>query len=150
MCWKAFLAGRGQRPVPAPADVNARVLLVDDEDSIRVSLKRFFTRRGWQVSEARDGEAALSVLRSENADSFALVLCDLRMPGMGGAELYEQLKLEFPQLIKRLVLVSGDVVSTETATFVATTECAVLEKPFELRTLGTLADEKLSSMHQGQ
>jgi DNA-binding response OmpR family regulator len=144
-----FNADRAVRAVPVPADVNARVLLVDDEDSIRVSLKRYFTRRGWQVFEARDGEAALSVLRTEDAQSFALVLCDLRMPGMGGAELYAQLGREFPEMIARLVMVSGDVVSAETAAFIAGIDCVVLEKPFELRALGALADDKLATLHSG-
>lgn len=142
-----FNSGRRPRPAPVPSEVNARVLLVDDEDSIRVSLKRFFTRRGWQVFEARDGESALSVLRTEDADSFALVLCDLRMPGMGGAELYEHLGREFPQMISRLVLVSGDVVSAETASFISAIDCVVLEKPFELRALGAIADDKLAMLH---
>jgi signal transduction histidine kinase/CheY-like chemotaxis protein len=144
-----FAAARAGRKVPVPSEVNARVLLIDDEDAIRTSLKRFFTRRGWQAFEARDGEAALSILRTEGAESFALLLCDLRMPGMGGAELYEHLKREFPSVLSRLVLVSGDVVSTETAAFVAAADCDVLEKPFELRTLGALADDKLAIMHGG-
>jgi signal transduction histidine kinase/ActR/RegA family two-component response regulator len=142
-----FSAGRVARTIPVPSEVNARVLLIDDEDSIRISLKRFFTRRGWQVFEARDGQSALAVLRTEDPDSFALLLCDLRMPGMGGPELYETLKFEFPQLLSRLVLVSGDVVSAETAKFIAGTDCVVLEKPFELRTLGALADDKLALLH---
>jgi CheY-like chemotaxis protein len=144
-----FSASRAPRAVPVPADVNARVLLVDDEDSIRTSLKRFFTRRGWQVLEARDGAAALSVLQAEDADSFALVLCDLRMPGMGGAELYAHIKEHYPQILTRLVLVSGDVVSAETAAFVAASQCVVLEKPFELKALGALADDRLASFHGG-
>jgi CheY-like chemotaxis protein len=119
----------------------ARVLIIDDEESIRTSLKRYFTKRGWQVFEAGDGRSALQLLAKENAESFALVLCDLRMPGMAGPELHARVKTEFPSILDRLVMVTGDVVSTDAAAFLAQTNCRVLEKPFELRVLTALAEE---------
>lgn len=121
-----------------------RVLIVDDEESIRLSLRRYFAKRGWDVSDARDGAEALAVLRSEGADAFAIVLCDLRMPGMSGAEFHERVETELPSVLDRLVLVSGDVVSPDAAALVARTKCRLLEKPFELRTLGVLADEMVA------
>ena len=121
-----------------------RVLLVDDEESIRASLRRYFTRRGWEVSEAEDGAAALELLRDEGPEAFAIVLCDLRMPGMSGAEFHACVETELPEVLERLVLVSGDVVSPDAASLVARTKCRVLEKPFELRMLGDLADEMVA------
>jgi PAS domain S-box-containing protein len=138
------------RAAPAPAlgaNVRGRVLLVDDEEAIRTSLKRYFTRRGWDVVEAGDGRQALELLRTEPVDAFSLVLCDLRMPGMGGAELHAHLEREQPAMLKRLVFTSGDTVSVEAAAFVASTKCRLLEKPFELKTLGALADGMLAAQH---
>ena len=74
-----------------------------------------------------------------------MVLCDLRMPGMGGAELHARLVVEAPSILERLVLVSGDVVSPAAAAFVESSKCRLLEKPFELKTLGALAEEMLGN-----
>ncbi|HYV97600.1 MAG TPA: PAS domain-containing protein [Gemmatimonadaceae bacterium] len=140
------------RRTPLPGQVLAssvgaqrRVLLVDDEESIRQSLRRFFTRKSWEVFEASDGGMALDVLRQQGADSFALILCDLRMPGLGGPELHAQLQVEFPRLLERLVIVTGDVVSNEASAFLAMSKVRVLEKPFELKTLIALAESMLEA-----
>jgi PAS domain S-box-containing protein len=133
---------------PAP-NGRGRVLLVDDEDAIRMSLRRFFTRRGWDVFDANSGGVALDILRRERADSFALVLCDLRMPGMGGAAVHAHIAKDFPGLLDRVVIVTGDVVSSDASAFLGTTSVRVLEKPFELRALGALADELLAQSRAG-
>lgn len=120
--------------------MSPRVLIADDEEAIRLSLTRFFTRRGWAVETAADGHAALAALRGPDADRFTMILCDLRMPGMGGAELHEVLRAERPSLLARFVLASGDV-EPEVAALVRSSPCRVLEKPFELEALWALAEE---------
>ncbi|MBL7007393.1 MAG: sigma-54-dependent Fis family transcriptional regulator [Planctomycetes bacterium] len=70
-----------------------RVLVVDDEDDIRLGLKRLMQRLGARVSEAADGAAALRELERRPAD---LVLSDLMMPGMTGAELLPEIKRRWP------------------------------------------------------
>jgi CheY-like chemotaxis protein len=110
-----------------------RVLIVDDEPSIRLALRRFFTREGWDVAEADDGQAALDQLTTDaEADSFDLIICDLRMPGVSGLDLHESLRVSRPKLLQRLILATGDVVSADAADFVRRTSCPVLQKPFEL------------------
>lgn len=61
-----------------------RILVVDDETTIRLALSRFLRTRGFEVEVADSGSAALETLRR---DRFALMLCDLRMPGMTGLEV---------------------------------------------------------------
>jgi len=61
-----------------------RILVVDDENTIRLALSRFLRTRGFEVELADSGPAALETLRR---DRFALMLCDLRMPGMTGLEV---------------------------------------------------------------
>lgn len=122
-----------ERTGPAP-----RVLIVDDETTIRIALRRFFTRMGWEVEEAANGEAALDILLGTGAAAaqpFSLVVSDLRMPGINGIELYERLKEAQPQILRRLIFSTGDLVSEEAASFVSNTDCVVLQKPFELSTL---------------
>ena len=69
-----------------------RVLIVDDDESLRESLELVLAAEGFEVVTAADGSAALGRLE---ASSFDVVLCDVRMPGMDGIEL-------LPQLVRRL------------------------------------------------
>ncbi|HEU4565932.1 MAG TPA: HD domain-containing phosphohydrolase [Gemmatimonadaceae bacterium] len=71
--------GEGERAV-------ASVLVVDDELSIRLALARHLHTRGYEVQTAESGTAALDLLRRQR---FAVMLCDLRMPGMSGVEVAE-------------------------------------------------------------
>jgi putative nucleotidyltransferase with HDIG domain len=61
-----------------------RILVVDDETTIRLALSRFLRTRGFEVELADSGTAALDTLQRHR---FALMLCDLRMPGMTGLEV---------------------------------------------------------------
>jgi putative two-component system response regulator len=62
----------------------ARILVVDDEDTIRLVLAKFLRTRGFEVATAESGEAALEALAGAN---FDLMLCDVRMPGLSGVEI---------------------------------------------------------------
>lgn len=76
------------------AKAPANILIVDDEEGIRSSLKEFLSKRfECEISEAADGEAALSLLR---ANKFDLVFLDIKMPGISGIEVIkERKKLEY-------------------------------------------------------
>lgn len=65
----------------------AHILIVDDEKSIRDTLKEILEYEKYEISEAGDGEAALSVLEKGGID---VVLCDIQMPKMDGIELLEK------------------------------------------------------------
>jgi DNA-binding response OmpR family regulator len=117
------------------------VLIVDDEVSIRVALGRYFARRGWDVAEAADGEAARSLLEPNAAASFDVVICDLHMPRFSGFAFYRWLAAVRPDAAERLVLSSGDVEAGETAEFLREVRRPVLPKPFDLRELDRVIDE---------
>jgi putative two-component system response regulator len=65
-------------------DALRRILVVDDEATIRLALSRFLRTRSFEVEVAETATGALEVLARER---FSLMLCDLRMPGMSGLEL---------------------------------------------------------------
>ena len=135
---------------PVPTGTNGqRVLIVDDESTIRIALRRFFTRLGWTVEEAANGEIALSMLtidaEQQELPQFALVVSDLRMPGLSGIEMYNRLLVEQPAVLRRIIFSTGDLVSEDAARFVRTTECIVLQKPFELATLREIVDRVLAN-----
>lgn len=128
------------RSADAPATAG-RALVIDDESTIRAALRRFFARRGWAMDEAEDGRVGLQKLLASPADEgYDVVLCDLRMPVLSGIELYAAVARARPELLARLIFSSGDVASAEAASFLATTRCRVLEKPFQLSTLGEVVD----------
>ena len=61
-----------------------RVLVVDDEESIRNAMGKFLKARGYDVEVADSGDAALAILQQSRFDAL---LCDVRMPGMSGTEV---------------------------------------------------------------
>jgi CheY-like chemotaxis protein len=125
-----------QRETQIPSTSAPRVLVVDDESPIRHALRRFFVKRNWLVDEAEDGGAALHAIQSApSSDHYALVISDLRMPGVSGIELHDRLAMAHPSMLDRVIFTTGDVVSAEAAEFVARTTCVVLEKPFEFSAL---------------
>lgn len=71
------------------------VLVVDDEWVIREGCTRLLSREDCRVLTAEDGKEALDVLASEPVD---VILCDLKMPVMGGVEVLEQTSLHYPDL----------------------------------------------------
>lgn len=84
------------------SDGKAKILIVDDELSIRTSLSLLLGETGYAVSTAEDGFAALATLRNEIPD---ILLSDLYMPGMTGFELTSVVRRRFPQV--RAIAMSG-------------------------------------------
>jgi len=124
-------------PAPAPAAAKSlagiRVLLVDDEELIRRPMSRFLAKRGAEIRDAGDGEAALARLQ-EGFDPH-VILADLRMPKMDGAELYERLQQERPALAERVIFLSGDITHLASRGLAEVPRDRVLVKPVELAEL---------------
>ncbi|MFH1467284.1 MAG: sigma-54 dependent transcriptional regulator [Pseudomonadota bacterium] len=101
------------RPDPsAPRDARppSRVLVVDDEESLRHMLRLILERAGYEAITAQDGEDALRVLERE--PDVWVVLCDLRMPRLDGLGLLRELRRRHPGL---LVIMMSAYGSTDTA-----------------------------------
>ncbi|MBA3821452.1 MAG: response regulator [Deltaproteobacteria bacterium] len=101
------------------------VLVVDDEPAVRAGTSRILERIGLTTVEARDGEEALVQLRA-HAPAFDLVILDMGMPVMGGAECFRQLRAlsQVPVLIA-----TGYAVDAEVQDLVAR-GAALIEKPY--------------------
>ncbi|HET9334736.1 MAG TPA: sigma-54 dependent transcriptional regulator [Gemmatimonadota bacterium] len=82
-----------------------RILVVDDEETIRMALGELLRSEGHAVREAADGGEALAALEGAPAD---LVLADLRMPGMDGMRLLEAVRSGFPDSLVVLITAQGD------------------------------------------
>ena len=86
------------------------ILLVEDEPAVRQLFAVALARAGYQVHEARNGQEAMKVF-DQHGDSIDLLLTDMRMPFMGGAELARQLRARRRTL--KLLCISGYAGGTE-------------------------------------
>jgi two-component system, OmpR family, KDP operon response regulator KdpE len=85
--------------------LQGKVLIVDDEPSIRRALHTTFGTLGFDVSEAVNGEQAIPLLRASNFDA---VLLDVNMPGMGGIQTCREIRRQFPQLAVLMLTVRNE------------------------------------------
>ncbi len=98
------------KPLSVPAEPhgndltgNATVLLVEDEDAVRLFGARALRNKGYRVLEARSGEQALDMLRGD--ETVEVLITDVVMPGMDGVTLARLVRLERPTI--RVILISG-------------------------------------------
>jgi CheY-like chemotaxis protein len=119
--------------MPPKSLAGIRVLLVDDEELIRRPMGRFLSKRGAEIREAGDGQAALE--RLQEGYEPHVILADLRMPRMDGAEFYERLQQERPALADRLLFLSGDITHLASRGLAEVPRDRVLVKPVELAEL---------------
>jgi PAS domain S-box-containing protein len=148
--FKIYLPSAAEAPAVAPAIEVAKkpspgtetILLVEDEDHVRTVATRILRRNGYTVLEARTGPEALR-LWHDHAREIDLVVTDMVMPGMGGRELSNHVRLERPDM--PLLFMSG---YTEDGAFqrgVLEPGETYLEKPFGEDRLTRLVRRALSS-----
>jgi two-component system response regulator GlrR len=118
------------------------ILVVDDDANVRTLLRRAIEHMGHQVVEASDAPSAIALLERQKVD---LVLCDVRMPGLDGVWLLDQIVTRFPDI--PVALATG---MTEMDPRVTLRRGVVgyLTKPFRLEPLRLLiekVDEKQAS-----
>ena len=118
----------------------ATLLVADDDPGLRESLGRTLTRAGYNVVLASDGSQALKRALTQ---PFDLIICDLRMPRLGGREMYQTLAQMHPAVAGRMVFATGDTVRGDTLQFLERLGRPFLQKPFKLDELRrVLADVK--------
>ena len=120
------------------------VLVVDDEQVVRLVIRRFMQRSGWVVAEAESAEQALTMLDGVLIPD--LVICDLNLPGLSGAELCLRITERQPALASRLVLTSGDPGSVSRELGRTSLDCPILGKPFSLIDLERVVDSVACSV----
>jgi len=116
------------------------VLVVEDEEAVRLIVRRVLRDQGYEILEARDGNEALRIC-AQKGGSIDLVLSDVIMPGMGGRELSRALAASRPGL--PILFMSGYNDDGELAGFGAELGPGVLAKPFTAETLATQVREAL-------
>ncbi|MDP6705530.1 MAG: response regulator [Alphaproteobacteria bacterium] len=105
----------------------ARILLAEDDESVRRFVARALTLDGHDVTEAADGALALEALRE---DRFDLLLTDIAMPVMDGIQLALNVARDYPTL--RILMMSGYADERRRAHNLETLVHDVVAKPFSL------------------
>ena len=135
---EAKTSGPSSAPAAGPAPtliVNGRegkgkkVLVIDDEEPILQMVREALSEHGYEVDVARDGESALKHLHQTPYD---LALCDWKMPGLNGQQVYERLRASNPKLSDRMIFITGDVINDKTQKFLQERKKMCLSKPFSL------------------
>jgi two-component system response regulator HydG len=118
----------------------ARILVIDDDESMRDSCRQALARKAGRVEVAGDGLTGLGILEKE---AFDLVILDLKMPGLNGMEVLNRIKQEYPEVV--VVVITG----------YATVESAVeamrhgaydfLPKPFTPESLRAIIERALDT-----
>lgn len=105
------------------------ILVVDDEPSIRGALVRTLEALGHRVDVAADGKEAGQALDARHYDR---ILLDVRMPRVGGDALYHDLKVRRPDVLPRIIFLTGDGENESTQSLLRDSGCLALHKPFSL------------------
>jgi len=138
--------GRPEDTAAVPASPAAgpprpgRVLVVDDDAELAGVLAAALRAEGHDVETAANGLEALTVL--ERSD-FDVILSDVRMPKLDGPGLHRELTQRRPDLLERLVFVTGDILGRETAAFLERTKTAHLTKPFDIKQIRRVVHDVL-------
>jgi two-component system NtrC family sensor kinase len=124
---------KSERSIPAPVSpsegLGKKVLVIDDEEAILQMVRETLAEQGYEVDVARDGESALSRL---GKTSYDLALCDWKMPGLNGQQIYERVRASNPALSERMIFFTGDVINEKAERFLRESRRVCLSKPFSL------------------
>jgi CheY-like chemotaxis protein len=119
-----------------------RVLIADDEDSMRALVARAIAMDGHETVTAQDGAEALEILTRENG-AFDLLLTDIQMPIMDGIALALSAARDFPELT--ILLMTGFADQRERASNLSAIAHDVITKPFSVADIRTAVADALAT-----
>jgi two-component system, cell cycle sensor histidine kinase and response regulator CckA len=129
----------------SPSAAPRKILIMDDEEAIRILLKEMLLRLGYEAESASDGAAAIDLYRhaQEAGQPFAAVVLDLVVPcGMGGKEALTTLRAINPEV--KAIVSSGYSNDPIMADFSHYGFCGVLPKPYQLSELSAVLQQVLA------
>jgi PAS domain S-box-containing protein len=132
-----------EKDMPA---ISANVLVLDDETDIATMIAEILRQDGHVVEIAKDALSALRIIEHADVD---LIVSDLRMPGLDGPGLYHAIREKRPELIDRLLFITGDVLAADIDRFLTRTGAAVVEKPLDPAALRRAVAGRLIEMEGG-
>lgn len=122
-----------------------RILIIEDEPAIGEICQRTLTGEGFEVGIAVNGSVAQGMLGEKDYD---LYLIDIRIPVMDGKELYQYMSEKYPELTKRVIFITGDVMGGSTQSFLELSGRPYLLKPFTPDELRIIVSETLKQIEK--
>lgn len=109
------------------------LLVIEDEPAVMSFVSRALERGGYEVVGASSGAKALELLAAQN---FSGIISDMRTPGnVSGGGVYHWIKDNRPELARRIVFITGDIVNEDTVAILKETGAPCVEKPFRVQDL---------------
>lgn len=130
---------RSFRPVPLNVSRPRTVLVVDDDEGHRAGLRAFLEKVGFEVAEAWSGRSAMAQVTSGHLPE--MVITDLKMADGSGFWFLEELEQEFPRLVRKTVVLSGNADHEAAVRLSEDTGCPVIRKPFDAGQLLDILDQ---------
>jgi len=106
-----------------------RILVMDDEETLRELIAVALRLDGHEVDTASDGGSGLEMLKGSCYD---LIITDLKMPGLDGRGFFLKVMEERPELLERLLFVTGDTVDMDSLKLLKEMNRPFIEKPFTI------------------
>jgi len=125
---------------PLVLDGVKNVLVLDDERDVLYVLEEGLRSENLHVYPAESGEEALQLMEKRR---FDLILADIKMPKMDGREFYRRVRDVAPDLARKIIFVTGDVLSPDTRRFIDETGNGSVMKPFSLNRVREVVYEAL-------
>ena len=116
----------------------ARILVIDDDESMRDSCRQALARKASRIEVAEDGLTGLGILKKE---AFDLVILDLKMPGLSGMEVLNRIKQEYPEVV--VVVITGYATVESAVEAMRRGAYDFLPKPFTPESLRAIVDRAL-------
>ncbi|MGK9171563.1 response regulator [Inquilinus limosus] len=115
-----------------PRSLSGQILVVDDEEELAELIAERLAGDGLEIDIATSGAAAIELIR---ARAYDVLITDLRMPDMDGAQLIAEVERIAPALLHRSIVVTGDALGAELDAAITDRRLPVLEKPLDFDTL---------------
>ncbi|MDP2730969.1 MAG: response regulator [Dehalococcoidales bacterium] len=122
-----------------------RILIIEDEPIVSSACQRVLCDRGFEVDIAGDGKSAQELIKKQE---YQLLLLDIGIPIMNGIELYDWLQEKYPQLAKRVIFMTGNIMDSDTMSFMERSGQPYLPKPFSPDELVETVKESLKQIQR--
>ncbi|HEY7160072.1 MAG TPA: ATP-binding protein, partial [Acidobacteriota bacterium] len=119
-----------------------KILVIDDEENILELIKEALAIYGYNVETVCDGEAAIRAVKNQ---SYDLIICDWKIPEIGGQSIYERLKEMNPEALDKFFFITGDILEENAEKFLRVEKKICLFKPFSIEQFRTTVQEVLHS-----
>ena len=125
---------------------NGRILVIDDEPSVRTVVRMTLEKAGYDVLEAEDGEQAIEAINTgENRLVVDAVICDIRMPKINGIEAIDYFQKEYPHV--PLVILTGYPETEMAVSFLRKGVADYLVKPVDAERLRDAVETAMERRH---